>query len=334
MSCASTTAPAPSPRSTSPPPAAVWALVTDLNLPARFSNEFLGAEWESDERGVGAVFRAATTTRRSASGRSRASSTPTTTALVRLVHLRPRQPRRPLAVRPRAARGGPACGSATRSGRARRVRRWRSPPTRARRPASCAAASTRSAPTCSAPSRASSSSPRPRRDPAGRHRRRAARARRRRVRPPGRTARRRLGVGARSSGPATPSPPRLPRRADLDDPAGHRHRPARRPHPGDARHVGPVAAGALRWPLPPRHRHQRPAGDGGLARRPRSTSRCAAPARRSRSSAPSPPASASTTTARSTSCRCPAAKAGHPLADAADAPSRSTWRRSARPTCA
>jgi nitroreductase len=38
------------------PPAAVWALVTDLNLPARFSTEFVGAEWAGDERGVGAVF--------------------------------------------------------------------------------------------------------------------------------------------------------------------------------------------------------------------------------------------------------------------------------------
>jgi len=37
-------------------PAAVWALVTDVNLPARFSTEFLGAEWQSDERGVGSVF--------------------------------------------------------------------------------------------------------------------------------------------------------------------------------------------------------------------------------------------------------------------------------------
>jgi nitroreductase len=37
-------------------PATVWALVTDLNLPARFSTEFLGAEWAGDERGVGAVF--------------------------------------------------------------------------------------------------------------------------------------------------------------------------------------------------------------------------------------------------------------------------------------
>jgi nitroreductase len=37
-------------------PATVWALVTDVNLPARFSTEFLGAEWASDDRGVGAIF--------------------------------------------------------------------------------------------------------------------------------------------------------------------------------------------------------------------------------------------------------------------------------------
>ena len=36
--------------------ASVWALVTDINLPGRFSTEFLGAEWAGDERGVGAVF--------------------------------------------------------------------------------------------------------------------------------------------------------------------------------------------------------------------------------------------------------------------------------------
>ncbi len=38
------------------PPAAVWALVTDIGLPARFSTEFVGAEWADDQRGVGAVF--------------------------------------------------------------------------------------------------------------------------------------------------------------------------------------------------------------------------------------------------------------------------------------
>ena len=37
-------------------PAAVWAVVTDLDMPARFSTEFLGAEWQDDRRGVGAVF--------------------------------------------------------------------------------------------------------------------------------------------------------------------------------------------------------------------------------------------------------------------------------------
>ena len=38
------------------PAAAVWALVTDLNVPAAFSTEFLGARWESEDRGVGATF--------------------------------------------------------------------------------------------------------------------------------------------------------------------------------------------------------------------------------------------------------------------------------------
>ena len=37
-------------------PATVWSLVSDLNLSARFSNEFVGAEWASDNRGVGAMF--------------------------------------------------------------------------------------------------------------------------------------------------------------------------------------------------------------------------------------------------------------------------------------
>ncbi|MGH1504627.1 MAG: nitroreductase family protein [Acidimicrobiales bacterium] len=34
----------------------VWDLVTDIELPAQFSEEFLGAEWASDERGLGAEF--------------------------------------------------------------------------------------------------------------------------------------------------------------------------------------------------------------------------------------------------------------------------------------
>ena len=37
-------------------PAAVWALASDINVPARFSDEFLGAEWESDTPAVGATF--------------------------------------------------------------------------------------------------------------------------------------------------------------------------------------------------------------------------------------------------------------------------------------
>lgn len=38
------------------PLSAVWALATDINVPGRFSTEFLGAEWAGPERGVGAVF--------------------------------------------------------------------------------------------------------------------------------------------------------------------------------------------------------------------------------------------------------------------------------------
>lgn len=37
-------------------PSKVWSLVTDIELPAQFSDEFLGATWDSDERGLGAVF--------------------------------------------------------------------------------------------------------------------------------------------------------------------------------------------------------------------------------------------------------------------------------------
>src|SRR3954451_11116432 len=36
-------------------PATVWSLGTDINLPAQFSNEFIGAEWTSDDRAVGAT---------------------------------------------------------------------------------------------------------------------------------------------------------------------------------------------------------------------------------------------------------------------------------------
>lgn len=35
---------------------AVWSLVTDIELPSRFSDEFLGATWDTEARGVGAVF--------------------------------------------------------------------------------------------------------------------------------------------------------------------------------------------------------------------------------------------------------------------------------------
>ena len=34
----------------------VWELVNDIDLPAQFSSEFLGARWIDDDRGVGARF--------------------------------------------------------------------------------------------------------------------------------------------------------------------------------------------------------------------------------------------------------------------------------------
>ena len=52
------------------------------------------------------------------------------------------------------------------------------------------------------------------------------------------------------------------------DRAGLGHRPDRLAHAGDAGDDGDDVAGALRRALPARPRHQRPAGDGGLARRP------------------------------------------------------------------
>ena len=38
------------------PVSAVWPLVSDINVPAEFSTEFIGARWEGEERGVGATF--------------------------------------------------------------------------------------------------------------------------------------------------------------------------------------------------------------------------------------------------------------------------------------
>ena len=87
------------------PPAAVWALVTDVNVPTRFSEEFLGAEWQSDERGVGAVFIG----RNQHAGDRRVDAAVhrrrlRRTERLRLAHLRSRQPGRPVALRPRTGR--------------------------------------------------------------------------------------------------------------------------------------------------------------------------------------------------------------------------------------
>jgi hypothetical protein len=59
----------------------------------------------------------------------------------------------------------------------------------------------------------------------------------------------------------------LSRRAHVNDPARLRHRPARSPDSGHARHVGPVVAGAVRRQVPARPRRERTADHGGLARR-------------------------------------------------------------------
>ncbi|MGA2432223.1 MAG: SRPBCC family protein [Acidimicrobiales bacterium] len=40
----------------SAPPSTLWAIVTDINLPSRFSGEFLGAEWTGGGPAIGASF--------------------------------------------------------------------------------------------------------------------------------------------------------------------------------------------------------------------------------------------------------------------------------------
>ena len=66
--------------------------------------------------------------------------------------------------------------------------------------------------------------------------------------------------------------------ADTDaDAARHRHRAARGAHAGDARDVGAWRAGAVGRAVRPRHRHERTAGDGGLARRAVRPTRAAHP---------------------------------------------------------
>ena len=126
--------------------AVVWSLVTDVNLPTRFSDESIGAEWQGDERGVGAVF----------IGRNRHKAVGEwalpcivdaceRTDRLRLAHLRSRQPGCKVVVRSRTGRRPhPVAVQLRHRVRARRAPPWRSPRTRARRTASCGAASTSS----------------------------------------------------------------------------------------------------------------------------------------------------------------------------------------------
>ena len=82
----------------------VWALVTDIDLPARFSTEFLGATWLDDGPARRRpVRRAAITTPRSGSGRRRRSSTGTSRCARSVGGHRRRQPVVELVVRARAA---------------------------------------------------------------------------------------------------------------------------------------------------------------------------------------------------------------------------------------
>ena len=191
------------------PPPSVWPLVTDINLPARFSNEFVGAEW--DERR--ARRRRHVPRAQPAPGRRRVDDPVLRrrlrrTARLRLAHLRPRQPGRALALRPRAPRRRhPAAVHATSWDRDRpgtTMAITNNPGKEAAGPAPPPRRGPR--PTCSAPSRAIKQlaeagamtlrvgvGAAPVRPEVGR------------VRPRGRAARRRLGVGAASSGPATRS---------------------------------------------------------------------------------------------------------------------------------
>ena len=186
------------------PPAAVWPLVTDPTAPAAFSDEFLGAEWQDDARGVGAVF----------IGRNHhpAIGEWTIPCFVDVCDepTRPSAGARPIPTTPAPAGGStssrsaarPACGSryqlgpgpsgttaalAANPGKEARVLHRRL---------------ARSAPTCSARSRASSSSPRPAGDAARRDQRRPARAR-----PASSSSARRSGSGPTRCGFPSSGPP-------------------------------------------------------------------------------------------------------------------------------
>jgi hypothetical protein len=151
------------------PPQTVWALVTDLNVPARFSTEFVSAEWASDDRGPGAVFQGRN--HHDAVGEwtipcfvdvadePRAfgwcTSDPDTPGARWRFDLQPRD-------------GGTRLRFPMLSDLARRARPRPSARIPARRTGSCADGSARSMQTCSAPSRASGNSRKPPDDPAGR----------------------------------------------------------------------------------------------------------------------------------------------------------------------
>ena len=223
------------------PAAGVWAIVTDLNAPAAFSEEFLGAEWQSDARDVGAVF--VGRNHHPAIGewtipcfvdvRDEARSFGWCTSDPDDPGARWRFDLEPVGGQTRLRftyeMGPGQSGTTAALGRQPRQGGPRPP----------AAAAARCGRTCSGRSTASSNWPRPRSDAARRDHRGAPRAGRRRARPAGRTARCRVGVGPRVLGRRRADAAGLRGRPDVDDPPRHRHRPTRRAHPGDAGDVGP-----------------------------------------------------------------------------------------------
>ena len=246
----------------------VWQLVADVNVPAQFSTEFLGAEWIDDVPCVGARFQ----------GRNHHAALggwETTSFVTRYEPPRafgwavtdPDQPVLDLVVRTGARTGwrqAPSghshgtgtlgavdcdCGHARKGGADRR-----SPPPGVRDQHARHGRGNQA------------SWPRTRNDPPRRYRRHALDASGSRADTRSRTARRRLRLGPRVLGGRRPDPAGLPRRLHLPHPSGHGDRAARRPFAGDAGHVRALTALLVGRSVRARRRNQRTSGHGGLAR--------------------------------------------------------------------
>ena len=307
----------------------VWALVTDINLPAQFSKEFRGATWIDEGPAMGALRWS-----QLAQGHGRVGDG---------LHRQPLrsaaefgwcvtdadEPRRPGALNSSRPRCPPPSTSPHGPGAIRTEHRdhrhareggtHRGSPARGIRSEHARPRSTASRPSRAAVVTCASAS--------SLHRTASTD----RVHPAGGATRRRLDLGARVLGRRRPHPARVPRGADVEHSVGHRHRAARRPDAGDAGDVGTVDAGPLRRTFRARHRNERTASHGGMARRPLRQAR-ATHTRDHRHHPRSPPASVWSTTARSTSCRCPTAKDAASVRSCRQRTYRSMSRRSARTT--